>query len=50
MKLSKMVKNGANIFYFFTPIFGQIGYFRGIKVTIGAKIIRKYGKNPIFPI
>jgi hypothetical protein len=50
IKLSKLVKNGANIFYFLTPIFCQIGYFWGIKVTIGAKIIQKWGKNLIFPV
>jgi hypothetical protein len=57
MKLSKLVKNGANIFLFFTPIFGQIGYFRGMKVKIGAKKIKKWSKKikkwnkqPIFPV
>ena len=42
-----MVKNGANIFYFLSPIFCQIGYYQGIKVTIGLKKIQKWGKNPI---
>ena len=32
LKISKLVKYGANFVLFF-----KIGYFRGIKVTIGAK-------------
>ena len=50
IKLSKLVKNEANIIYFLTPIFCQIGHFWGIKVTIGAKKIQKWGKNLIFPV
>ena len=44
MKLSKLVKNGANIFYFLTPIFCRIGYFRGIKVGVN-KIRGKYNRG-----
>ena len=50
MKLTKLVKNGARIFYLFAPIFGQITYFRGIKVTIWAKNIKKCDKNSILAI
>ena len=32
IKLFKLVENGANIFYFLTPNFCQIGYFRGPKI------------------
>ena len=31
---------GQLFLYFLTPILGQIGYFRGIKVTIGRTPIR----------
>ena len=37
VKLSKLVKNWANSFYFLTPIFGQIGYLWSKKFTIGVK-------------
>ena len=37
IKLTKLVKNGENIFYFSIPIFCQIGYFRRIKVMLGEK-------------
>ena len=38
MKLSKLVKNRANLIYFSSHIFGQIAYFRDINVKIETKI------------
>ena len=46
IKLSKLVKNGRNIFYFLSPIFGQIAYFRGIKV---GKKFKNWGKKSNVP-
>ena len=45
MKLSKLVKNGAKRLSFLSPFFGQIGYFRGMQIKIGAKKLKNGVKS-----